>query len=177
LRRLLSLTKPFVPIASTPRLVAGGNTLWTALRGFAIDEGVRFGEPVVFSRIFAWWNGATIGTLFDVGRRADLVGRDEQGNAYYQERVASFNGRPRRWVIYNGLAEASRVPPDWYGWLHHTLDKPPTEDPLVRKPFEKEHLPNLTGTPLAWRPRGSLAATGQRPQSTADYEAWKPEEK
>jgi NADH:ubiquinone oxidoreductase subunit len=77
--------------------------------------------------------------------------------------------------VYNGYADASKVPPDWYGWLHYTFDEPPTEKPLPRRRWERDHLPNLTGTPMAWRPRGSLSAEGVRPAATGDYEAWRPE--
>jgi NADH:ubiquinone oxidoreductase subunit len=28
-------------------------------------------------------------------------------------------GSERRWVIYNGYADASKVPPGWRGWLCH----------------------------------------------------------
>ncbi|MFN4289186.1 MAG: NADH:ubiquinone oxidoreductase subunit NDUFA12 [Brevundimonas sp.] len=130
----------------------------------------------MLSKIFTWWNGATLGTLFTVGRRGRLVGQDEFGNRYYESRDAtSYDGRRRRWVIYNGYAEASKVSADWYGWLHYTFDLPPTEEPLVRRAWEKDHLPNLTGTPMAWRPSGSLAGEGQRPAATGDYEAWTPE--
>ena len=64
----------------------------------------------MLQRIFTWWNGATIGAFFDIGRRGRLVGEDEQGNRYYEERRASLEGRKRRYVIYSGLAEASKVP-------------------------------------------------------------------
>jgi NADH:ubiquinone oxidoreductase subunit len=129
----------------------------------------------VLAKIFTWWNGATLGALFDIGRRATLVGEDEQGNRYFQEKVASLEGRPRRYVIYNGYAEPSRVPADWHGWLHHTFDEPPTVRPFVLKAWEKPHLPNMTGTRLAWRPKGSLANGAERPKATGDYEAWRPE--
>jgi NADH:ubiquinone oxidoreductase subunit len=43
------------------------------------------------------------------------------------------------------------------------------------KPWEKEHLPNLTGTAAAYRPPGSLLGGGQRAPATGDYEAWQPE--
>ena len=33
----------------------------------------------------------------------------------------------------------------------------------------------LTGTPLAYRPDGSLLASGERPRVTGDYDAWSPE--
>ena len=126
--------------------------------------------------LFTWWNGATLGTLFTVGRRGRLVGKDQDGNRYYESRdTVSYDGRKRRWVLYNGYAEASKVPPDWHGWLHYTFDEPPTETPLPRRRWEKEHLPNLSGTPMAWKPQGSLAAEARRPAATGDYEAWKPE--
>ena len=124
--------------------------------------------------IFTWWNGATIGARFDIGRRARPVGQDDQGNKYYEERKPSLEGRKRRYVIYNGYAEPSKVPPDWHGWLHHTFDKPPTEAPLPAKPWEKPHKPNLTGTLGAYRPPGSLSEGGERAKSSGDYEAWKP---
>jgi NADH:ubiquinone oxidoreductase subunit len=132
----------------------------------------------VFSKIFTWWNGATIGTLFTIAKHGRFVGEDEQGNRYYEAKTdkGSYDvGRKRRWVTYNGYAEASKVSPDWHGWLHHTFEEPPTVEPLLRRKWEKDHLPNMSGTPYAWRPQGSLARKGERPAATGDYEAWKPD--
>ncbi len=71
-------------------------------------------------------------------------------------------------------SEASATPPGWYGWLHHTFDTPPTQDNYKARDWEKPHRPNYTGTPSAWRPRGSTLASGKRPQATGDYKAWSP---
>jgi NADH:ubiquinone oxidoreductase subunit len=120
--------------------------------------------------IFVWWRGATLGTLLTTLLYGKYVGTDQYGNRYYQ----TANGK-RRWVLYNGTVEASRVPPDWHGWLHHTFQDPPTVAPLKAKSWEKQHEPNLSGTPAAYRPQGSLAKSGRRPRATGDYEAWKPE--
>jgi NADH:ubiquinone oxidoreductase subunit len=127
--------------------------------------------------IFTWWNGATIGARFHIGRRGVLVGKDELGNAYYEARDTSdsYDGRKRRWVIYNGYAEASKVTAEWHGWLHHTFAEPPTAAPFVIKSWEKEHLPNLTGTIHAYRPAGAISHGGERQRATGDYEAWTPE--
>ncbi|MEM6626891.1 MAG: NADH:ubiquinone oxidoreductase subunit NDUFA12 [Pseudomonadota bacterium] len=125
--------------------------------------------------ILGWWKNATVGARFDIGRRAVLVGEDDQGNSYYEEKKPSLAGRKRRYVIYNGAAEPSRVPSDWHGWLHHTFDKPPTEAPLETKKFELPHRPNLTGTLFAYRPKGSLAKQEDRTKTAADYEAWDPD--
>ena len=130
----------------------------------------------MLSKIFGWWDGATIGTLFTIAKRGKLVGEDEFGNKYYESRDnVSYDGRRRRWVVYNGYADASKVTPDWHGWLRYTFAEPPTIAPLPRRAWEKPHLPNLTGTPMAWRPQGSLAADAQRTAATGDYEAWSPE--
>ncbi len=127
-------------------------------------------------RIFIWWNGATLGAFFDIKRRGVLVGEDNQGNRFFEEKKPSLEGRKRRWVIYSGLAEASRVDADWNGWLHYTIDEPPTEKPLKRQRWEQPHVPNLTGTVKAYRPKGSLAHHGgERQKTTADYQAWTPE--
>lgn len=130
----------------------------------------------MLDKIFTWWNSATIGTLFTIGRRGVLVGTDEFGNRYYESRdTVSYDGRKRRWVVYSGYADASKVSSDWHGWLHYTFDQPPTTAPLVRRRWEKPHLPNLSGTPFAYRPRGSLARGGERASATGDYQAWRPE--
>lgn len=144
--------------------------------GFYSRGSNRLPDSHVFKTLLTWWNGATLGTLFTVAKRGRKVGEDEFGNRYYESRdTVSYDGRKRRWVIFNGYAEASKVSPDWHGWLHYTFDEPPTEAPLPRRAWEKDHLPNLTGTPMAWRPQGSLARTGERPAATGDYEAWRPE--
>lgn len=115
-----------------------------------------------------WWNGATFGTLLDTWRRGERVGEDEEGNVFYRNADDT-----RRWVIFNGLAEASRVSPAWHGWLHRTWDEPPTDKPLPVKAWEKPHVPNLTGTNQAYAPAGSLRRVD--PAERKDYEAWTPE--
>ena len=120
------------------------------------------------ARIFTWWNGQTLATQFWTWRKGERVGEDSQGNIFYRNADDS-----RRWVIYNGEAEASRVAPEWHGWLHRTWDEPPTEAKLVHQPWEKPHLPNLTGTDEAYAPTGSLRRADPKPPS--DYEAWSPE--
>lgn len=119
-------------------------------------------------RLLTWWNSQTIGTQIFTARKGVKVGEDDQGNIYYQTRDAK-----RRWVIYKGEMEASRVPPDWHGWLHFTWDQPPTKAPLAHKRWEKPHLENLSGSELAYAPTGSICRS--QPALRRDYEAWQPE--
>lgn len=126
-------------------------------------------------RIFTWWNGATFGTLLDIRKKAQKVGEDEWGNQYFEEKKLTYDGRKRRYVTYKGYADASRVPPEWHGWLHHMYDDAPSEVPLKTQSWEKDHHPNLTGTIYAYKPQGSLDKGGVRQKVSGDYEAWSPD--
>ncbi|GHH01914.1 NADH:ubiquinone oxidoreductase subunit NDUFA12 [Pseudodonghicola xiamenensis] len=119
-------------------------------------------------RAATWWHGQTINTQLYTWRKGTKVGEDNQGNVFYRNADDS-----RRWVVFNGEVEASRVDPDWHGWLHHTFKEPPNEKPLAHKPWEKPHHENLTGTPQAYAPAGSLLRA--QPVERRDYEAWSPE--
>jgi NADH:ubiquinone oxidoreductase subunit len=123
--------------------------------------------------IFTWWEGATIGTSFGLRGKAK-VGEDALGNVYYQGGTDP-NGITRRWVIYNGSNDASRVPPEWFSWLHHQIDETPDHAMPAPRAWEKPALPNQTGSRLAYRPPGALEAGGQRVRATGDYEAWTPD--
>jgi len=111
-----------------------------------------------------------------------LVGTDQFGNRYYKRRgkthgdSSAYDKRKKetRWVLYKGMAEPSKVPAEWHGWLHYTLEKPPTERNIPHYDWEKPHLPNLTGTKGAYVPPGHLLKGAHRDSTTADYEAWVP---
>jgi NADH:ubiquinone oxidoreductase subunit len=120
------------------------------------------------TRLYTWWCG-------------ELVGADQFGNRYFREKSrkslvkgGGLESRERRWVLYAGMAEPSKVPPEWHGWLHHITDTVPIIDPAARKPWQKEHLPNLSGTALAYRPPGSVLRGGHRAKATGDYQPWTP---
>ena len=52
-------------------------------------------------------------------------------------------------------------------------DTPPGEAEQ-RFDWQKDHLPNLTGTRYAYRPPGHVLSGGQRDKATGDYEPWTP---
>jgi len=63
-------------------------------------------------RAVTWWNGQTLNTQLFTWRKGVKVGEDEVGNIFYQTKDGV-----KRWVIFNGEAEASRVNPEWHGWF------------------------------------------------------------
>jgi len=117
---------------------------------------------------------ATMGTRLFTLLRGELVAEDEFGNRYYQDRRPPRDGaRRRRWVIYKGEDEASKVPPMWHAWLHHVIDQPPEK--VTLRPWQKPHQPNPTGTPEAYRPPGDMLA-GEHPEGMPPpYRAWRPQ--
>lgn len=125
------------------------------------------------TQFFTWWNGQTLGTRFHTWRHGRKVGQDEAGNVYYEGGIDS-EGRTRRWVIYRDYSEASKIPPGWHGWIHHRVDVAPPSDDYRPREWQKPHQANLTGSPAAYRPKGSVLTNQHRPQVTGDYDAWTP---
>lgn len=129
--------------------------------------------------LFDWWHKASFTTWWQTYLKGELAGSDSAGNRYYHERrrgerVGPHWNRRKRWVIYVGEAEASNVPPDWNAWLQHTTDAPPTGSAPTHE-WQKDHVPNRTGSPDAYRPPGTLTEGGRRAHATGDYEPWSPD--
>jgi NADH:ubiquinone oxidoreductase subunit len=129
----------------------------------------------ILGKIFTWWDGATIGTHLWSWRNGEKVGTDAQGNAYYRSKRQGGDGRERRWVIYQGANDASRVPAEWHGWLHGAFDGVPESNLPPARIWEVDYTPNATGTETAYRPAGALERGGKRASAAGDYEAWSPE--
>jgi len=127
--------------------------------------------------LFTWWEGMTFGTWLTTTFSGTEVGRDGDGNIYYRRQGQPGPvGSERRWVVYNGANDSSRVPPEWHLWLHHSRAEPPTDVPLPVKAWERPWRPNPTGTIAAERPRGALARGGIRAPAAADYRPWTPDQ-
>lgn len=110
-----------------------------------------------------------IGTTLLTWLKGNCIATDTSGNKYYIERFyfgTPNNRKPRRWVIYNGINEASKVPAEWHAWLHFTTDTTPDASPPITHDWVKPHMPNMTGTRQAYEPVMNRAAK--------HYQSWKP---
>lgn len=115
-----------------------------------------------------------IGTQLFTYFSGAYVGMDADGNRYYKEKNPAKNVREKRWVVYNGRPEASRVSPEWHGWLHYTLDEPLPDESEFHQAWNKPHQPNLTFSQNAYLPPGHVKAGGKRAKAGSDYQAWRP---
>ena len=100
----------------------------------------------LFKKIFIWWNQDTLGTRLQTIFFGKLVGSDEFGNKYYE----SKNGK--RWVVYFDNVDASKIPVEWYSWMHFTSNKIEKSHELKKYEWQKPHQSNLTGTEEAYYP-------------------------
>jgi NADH:ubiquinone oxidoreductase subunit len=91
------------------------------------------------------------------------VGDDEFGNSYFE------NKKGKRFVVYKGIAEASKIPAEWHGWIHYSTNVAPIKINTHKFSWQKIHLPNLTGTKNAYSPNQSNSK-----KTSAGYEAWNP---
>ncbi len=118
---------------------------------------------------------ATIGTFLYTFFKGRQIGSDPFGNRYFEARSErTATGHKKRWVMYQGAAEPTKVPPAWHGWLHYSTDILPDEKSSLPYTWSKEPLPNLTGTGLAYVPPGHVNRGAKRAGTVGDYQAWKP---
>ncbi|QGR02212.1 NADH:ubiquinone oxidoreductase [Ehrlichia ruminantium] len=81
---------------------------------------------------------------FMLRKNKQLVGKDILGNRYYNSLTKTGE---KRWVIYNGKADPTKVPALWHIWLHYTDNQLPISQ------TQNSHMPNLTGTKYAYHPQ------------------------
>jgi len=71
----------------------------------------------LLKKIFTWWNQDTFGTRLKTIFFGKFVGKDSFGNKYYE------NNDGKRWVIYSNEIDASKIPVEWYSWIHFTPNR------------------------------------------------------
>jgi NADH dehydrogenase len=114
-----------------------------------------------FKIIFTWWNRQTLGTFLKTLFFGKFVGKDNLGNKYYK------NNQDERWVIYSKNIEATKITSDWFLWMHHTIDKIPTNNEK-KYIWQKEHTENQTGSEHSYKP-----IKISKNDKIKKYETWK----
>ena len=113
------------------------------------------------TKIFTWFYGK-------------FVGQDSYGNKYYCNSSDYSDIDAKRWVIYDGEIEASKVPAHWHAWIHKTIKQAPVNY-KHKHDWQKDHKPNLTGTDEAYFPSSHPLSKKYNSESKEeDYETWIP---
>ncbi len=91
------------------------------------------------------------------------IGVDLNDNRYYiQHKKHSY----KRWVIYNGIVDPSKIPVSWHIWLHSDCETIPRDPPEIQTPahFSAKHTTKCT-TSIANIPSSALEC----------YQSWSPD--
>ena len=115
----------------------------------------------LLKKIFTWWNQDTLGTKIETFFFGKFVGKDHLGNKYYESK------KGKRWVIYAEEIDASKIPVEWYSWIHFTPNKIEKKHDLEKYEWQKPHQPNLTETESAYYPNKNKDAIQKK------YKTWK----
>ena len=118
----------------------------------------------LLKKIFTWWNVDTFGTRLKTIFFGKYVGVDSYGNKYYE----STNGK--RWVIYSDEIDASKIPVEWYSWMHFTPNRIEKKHTLEKYDWQKPHQFNQTGTEKAYYPNKN-----KKNVINKKYKSWKSE--
>ena len=115
----------------------------------------------LLKKIFIWWNQETLGTKLKTIFYGKLAGKDSSGNKYYESKSG------KRWVIYNDEIDASKIPNEWYSWMHFTNNRIENNHELKKYDWQKPHQSNLTGTDEAYYPNKNKNGNKKK------YSSWK----
>ena len=118
----------------------------------------------MIKQIFTWWNSQTVGTFIYTTFFGKFKGTDQFGNKYYQ------NNKGKRWVIYKGEINASKITSDWHSWIHGTSVDIPTKNQEKKFTWQKPHKDNKTGTKESYKPN----KISKNSKKFKKYESWKP---
>ena len=112
-------------------------------------------------KIFIWWNQETLGTKLKTIFSGKFVGSDSFGYKYYESKDG------KRWIIYCDEIDASKIPNEWYSWIHFTSNKIENKHELDKYRWQKPHKSNQTGTENAYHPNKNTNEIKKK------YNTWK----
>jgi NADH:ubiquinone oxidoreductase subunit len=116
----------------------------------------------ILKKVFTWWNHDTLGTKIKTILFGNFVGSDSFGNKYYQGK----NGK--RWVIYSSEIDATKIPVEWYSWMHFMPNRIEKIHDLNKYDWQKPHQSNRTGTEEAYYPNKE-----KKNAINKKYKSWK----
>ena len=112
-------------------------------------------------QIFIWWNQQTLATRIQTFFFGKFVGVDNFGNKYYESKAG------KRWVIYKDEIDASKIPNEWYSWIHFIKNRIEKSSNIKKHNWQKPHLSNQTGTNKSYHPNK------KNDEVIKKYKSWK----
>ena len=81
------------------------------------------------------------------------VGEDEYGNQYFELKREDYLGRKKRYCLYNGTPEASKISPEWHGFMHYQIPVSEVLKTFKQFKWQKPYVQDLTLSDYKFLPK------------------------
>lgn len=85
--------------------------------------------------------------------KGKFVGEDEYGNKYYETNQRDYLNRKKRYCLFNGRVEATKIPPEWHCFMHYQIPKESVILDTKQYKWQKRFLPDLTLSSIKYLPK------------------------
>ena len=72
------------------------------------------------------------------------VGEDEYGNQFFELNRKDYLGRKKRYCLYKGIPEASKISPEWHPFMHYQIDAKNVRTTFKQYKWQKPYVPDTT---------------------------------
>ena len=81
------------------------------------------------------------------------VGEDEYGNQFFELKRTDYLGRKKRYCLYNGIPEASKISPEWHPFMHYQIEAKDVKTTFKQYKWQKSAVPDATLSQKKYLPR------------------------
>jgi NADH:ubiquinone oxidoreductase subunit len=87
---------------------------------------------------------------------ATKVGSDEYGNQFFELKTSDYLGRKKRYCLYNGYVEASKISPEWHPFMHYQIEAKAVKKTFKQYKWQKPFVPDTTLSGSKFLPKNHL---------------------
>ncbi len=87
---------------------------------------------------------------------ATKVGEDEYGNSFFELKRKDYLGRKKRYCLYNGVVEASKISPEWHPFMHYQIDVDEVKKTFKQYKWQKPATPITTLSKDKYLPKNHI---------------------
>ena len=83
----------------------------------------------------------------------EKVGEDEYGNQFFELKQKDYLGRKKRYCLYHGSVEASKISPEWHPFMHYQIDAKDVCQTFKQYKWQKSYVPDVTLSEVKYLPK------------------------
>lgn len=87
---------------------------------------------------------------------ATKVGEDEYGNQFFELKRTDYLGRKKRYCLYKGYVEASKISPEWHPFMHYQIAAKDVKTTYKQYKWQKPAIPDTTLSNYKFLPKNHM---------------------